>query len=57
MPDRTLATWMATLDAALELEPDHLSLYALTLDDPDGEGLTGPGGDHLPTTARRAALA
>ena len=52
---RTVATWMATLDAALDLEPDHLSLYALTLDDPDAEGLTGPGGDHLPTTrgARR----
>ncbi|HSK51111.1 MAG TPA: hypothetical protein VLA44_00035, partial [Clostridia bacterium] len=45
----------ATLEAALALEPDHLSLYALTLDDPDGEGLTGPSGDHLPTTpgARR----
>ena len=39
-----------TLDAALALGPDHLSLYALTLDDPDAEGLTGPGGDHLPTT-------
>ena len=54
-PDGTLANWTATLDAALELAPDHLSLYALTLDDPDGEGLTGPGGDHLPTTggARR----
>src|SRR4029079_8407971 len=40
---------------ALALEPDHLSLYALTLDDPDAEGLTGPAGDHLPTTtgARR----
>ena len=46
---------MATLDAALELAPDHLSLYGLTLDDPDAEGLTGPDGDHLPTTrgARR----
>ena len=50
-PDGTLATWTATLAAALELGPDHLSLYALTLDDPDGEGLTGPGGDHLPTTS------
>ncbi len=30
---------------------DHLSLYALTLDDPDAEGLTGVGGDHLPTSA------
>jgi oxygen-independent coproporphyrinogen-3 oxidase len=50
-PDQALADWMATLEAALALEPDHLSLYALTLDDPDAEGLTGPGGDHLPTTA------
>jgi putative oxygen-independent coproporphyrinogen III oxidase len=49
-PDGSLATWMATLDMALALAPDHLSLYALTLDDPDTEGLTGPGGDHLPTT-------
>ena len=32
-----------TLEAAPELEPDHLSLYALTLDDPDAEGLTGAG--------------
>jgi oxygen-independent coproporphyrinogen-3 oxidase len=51
VPDAPLANWIETLDAALELEPDHLSLYALTLDDPDAEGLTGPGGDHLPTTA------
>ena len=35
--------------AALELAPDHLSLYALTLDDPDAEGITGREGDHLPT--------
>ena len=47
----------ATLDAALGLEPDHLSLYALTLDDPDAEGLTGPVGDHLPVTRGRASLA
>lgn len=55
IPDTDLPTWMATLDAALELGPDHLSLYGLTLDDPDAEGLTGPTGDHLPTTkgARR----
>ncbi|MEO5703651.1 MAG: hypothetical protein ABIZ52_00820, partial [Candidatus Limnocylindrales bacterium] len=33
------------------LDPDHLSLYALTLDDPDVEGITGPGGDHLPVLA------
>ena len=55
IPDGSVGTWMATLDAALDLEPDHLSLYALTLDDPSAEGLTGPLGDHLPTTvgARR----
>ncbi|HEX7222892.1 MAG TPA: radical SAM family heme chaperone HemW [Candidatus Limnocylindrales bacterium] len=49
LPDASLGTWMDTLDAALELQPDHLSLYALTLDDPDAEGLTGIDGDHLPT--------
>jgi oxygen-independent coproporphyrinogen-3 oxidase len=51
VPGASLADWMETLEAALALDPDHLSLYALTLDDPDAEGLTGPGGDHLPTTA------
>jgi oxygen-independent coproporphyrinogen-3 oxidase len=51
VPEATLADWIATLEAALALEPDHLSTYALTLDDPDAEGLTGVGGDHLPTTA------
>jgi oxygen-independent coproporphyrinogen-3 oxidase len=51
IPHATLADWIETLDAALALEPDHMSLYALTLDDPDAEGLTGAGGDHLPTTA------
>jgi oxygen-independent coproporphyrinogen-3 oxidase len=50
-PDATLCDWIETLEAVLALEPDHLSLYALTLDDPDAEGLTGPGGDHLPTRA------
>jgi putative oxygen-independent coproporphyrinogen III oxidase len=49
IPEATLASWAATLDAALAIEPDHLSLYALTLDDPEAEGLTGPIGDHLPT--------
>ena len=55
VPGQTDASWSATLDAALDLGPDHLSLYALTLDDPEAEGLTGPTGDHLPTTrgARR----
>lgn len=55
IPDTGLPSWMSTLDVALALEPDHLSLYALSLDDPVAEGLTGPTGDHLPTTkgARR----
>ena len=51
VPDSSLESWSETLDVALTIEPDHLSLYALTLDDPDAEGLSGPSGDHLPTTA------
>lgn len=51
VPGQRLATWAATVEGALELAPDHVSCYALTLDDPDAEGLTGPDGDHLPTTA------
>ena len=50
VPDSTLPLWIETLEGALAMRPDHLSLYALTLDDPDAEGLTGPDGDHLPTT-------
>ena len=53
VPDGSLGTWIDSLDTALAIQPDHLSLYALTLDDPDAEGLTGPEGDHLPT--RRGA--
>jgi oxygen-independent coproporphyrinogen-3 oxidase len=49
LPGQAIGDWMTTLESALELEPDHLSIYALTLDDPDAEGLTGVGGDHLPT--------
>ena len=51
IPDTSLATWIDTLEFALALQPDHLSLYGLTLDDPDAEGLTGRDGDHLPTKA------
>ena len=55
VPGQTVDGWAATLNSALDLGPDHLSLYALTLDDPDAEGLTGEMGDHLPTArgARR----
>jgi oxygen-independent coproporphyrinogen-3 oxidase len=31
-PGETPSDWSATLDAALELEPDHLSVYALTVE-------------------------
>jgi oxygen-independent coproporphyrinogen-3 oxidase len=50
VPGQSLASWRATLTAALALEPEHMSAYTLTLDDPDAEGLTGPDGDHLPVT-------
>jgi putative oxygen-independent coproporphyrinogen III oxidase len=55
IPDTDLRTWMATLDGALAMEPDHISLYGLALDDPEAEGLTGQTGDHLPVNpgARR----
>jgi oxygen-independent coproporphyrinogen-3 oxidase len=55
VPGGSLASWERTLRAVLDLRPDHLSLYALTLDDPDAEGLTGETGDHLATApgARR----
>jgi oxygen-independent coproporphyrinogen III oxidase len=51
VPGGSLDKWTASLAGALAMSPDHLSLYALTLDDPDAEGLTGPSGDHLPTTS------
>jgi putative oxygen-independent coproporphyrinogen III oxidase len=51
VPGQSEGAWAATLDAAMALEPDHVSAYALTLDDPDLEGITGPLGDHLPTRA------
>jgi oxygen-independent coproporphyrinogen-3 oxidase len=51
VPGDSAFAWARTLDAALALRPDHVSLYALTLDDPDAEGLTGTGGDHLPTSS------
>ncbi len=49
IPGQTMATWRHTLKTVLEAGVDHVSAYALTLDDPDAEGLTGPAGDHLPT--------
>lgn len=48
IPGQTIGSWRSTLEQALALDPDHLSAYTLTLDDPEAEGLTGPDGDHLP---------
>lgn len=48
IPGQSLGSWRATLEAVLALEPDHVSAYALTLEDPDLQGLAGPTGDHLP---------
>jgi oxygen-independent coproporphyrinogen-3 oxidase len=48
VPTQTLAGWQDTLERVVAMRVDHVSAYALTLDDPDDEGLTGPLGDHLP---------
>jgi oxygen-independent coproporphyrinogen-3 oxidase len=50
IPGSSLASWRSTLEGVLALQPEHLSAYTLTLDDPDAEGLTGPDGDHLPVS-------
>ncbi len=49
VPGQTEVTWRRTLGALLDAGVDHVSAYALTPDDPDAEGLTGPLGDHQPT--------
>jgi putative oxygen-independent coproporphyrinogen III oxidase len=55
VPGQTLASWRATVQAALRLEPEHVSAYALTLDsDPVADGSTDHAGDRLP--ARAGAL-
>ncbi len=43
VPTQTIESWRESLAAAIALEPDHVSAYALTLDD-DVTGST----DHLP---------
>ena len=54
VPGQTLSSWADGLERAVGLTPEHLSLYALSLDDPEADGLTGPGGDHLvPSTGAR----
>jgi putative oxygen-independent coproporphyrinogen III oxidase len=49
VPGQSSQAWSDALDTAIALGVDHVSAYALTLDDPDKEGITGPLGDHLPT--------
>jgi putative oxygen-independent coproporphyrinogen III oxidase len=49
VPGQTLSSWRHTLASVLAAGVDHVSAYALTLDDPSAEGLAGPDGDHLPT--------
>ncbi|MGI9096158.1 MAG: coproporphyrinogen-III oxidase family protein [Candidatus Limnocylindrus sp.] len=47
LPDLSLESWSASLEAALALQPDHLSVYALTLalgDDADDDRLATPAG-------------
>jgi len=48
IPGQTVGSWEATLEGVVGLAPEHISAYALTLDDPEAESLTGPTGDHLP---------
>ena len=42
VPGQTLSSWSDGLERAIALGPDQISLYALTLDGPEAEGLTGP---------------
>lgn len=48
LPGQTSGSWTATLEVAIDLSPEHISAYALTLDDPEADGLTGPIDDQLP---------
>ena len=45
IPGGTVASWRDTLNAALDLEPEHLSLYGLTLEEgtPGRSGQAGAG--------------
>lgn len=49
VPGQTMSSWRHTLESLLAAGVDHVSAYALTLDDPSAEGLAGSDGDHLPT--------
>jgi coproporphyrinogen III oxidase-like Fe-S oxidoreductase len=51
VPGQSVESWERTVRGAIALGVEHVSAYALTLDDPDAEGLTGLRGDHLPLRA------
>ena len=53
VPGQTVESWRRSLGAAVALQPEHISAYALAVEDPQAEGLSGSAGDHLPT--RRGA--
>jgi oxygen-independent coproporphyrinogen-3 oxidase len=48
VPGQTLGSFGRTIDGVIALEPDHVSTYQLTLDDPEAEGRADADGDHLP---------
>ncbi len=50
VPGQTIDSWRSTLTATLDLRPEHLSVYTLTLDDPGAARLSGPQADHLPVS-------
>ena len=57
VPGQTLAGWTATLDTALELAPDHLSAYSLSIeDDTDYCHRMAAGGLELPGEDTVAAM-
>lgn len=57
LPGQTLKTWEASLDAAIELEPSHISSYDLELEEgtPFGD-LFRPGISPLPSEAHAADM-
>jgi oxygen-independent coproporphyrinogen-3 oxidase len=51
IPGQTMTSWRRTLEMALDLGPEHLSVYTLTLDRVDADDHAGAESDHLPLTA------
>ncbi len=55
LPDDSLAAWRRSLEAALALAPEHLALYALTLEDETPLGRAVAAGEVTPPDADLAA--